>query len=97
MSFHRLKHQRWPIPALLSCLVLLGAPLQATQHEEAEDSHQESSHEEAAHEESQRKLGLDSQRSWFFVSYLGDDEAETLGLEFESYFNLGSYEVKNIS
>ncbi len=37
-------------------------------------------------------------RNWFFVSFLPEGtEAETLGLETESYFPLGDYEVKNIS
>lgn len=41
---------------------------------------------------------LGSQRSWLFVSMLpGEDDAETLGLEFESYFDLGPFRVKNIS
>ena len=42
---------------------------------------------------------LGSQRTWPFFSYLRDpgDDASTLGIEFESYLNIGQYEVKNIS
>lgn len=42
---------------------------------------------------------LGSQRTWPFFSFLNDpgDDASTLGIEFESYLNLGKYEVKNIS
>ena len=37
-------------------------------------------------------------RNWFFFSFLPEgDEAKTLGLETESYFSLGNYEIKNIS
>lgn len=42
---------------------------------------------------------LGSQRTWPFFSYLKDsgDDASTLGIEFESYLNIGQYEVKNIA
>lgn len=42
---------------------------------------------------------LGSQRTWPFFSFLNDpgDDASTLGIEFESYLNIGKYEVKNIS
>jgi hypothetical protein len=37
-------------------------------------------------------------RNWFFFSFLPEgDVAETLGLETESYFSLGNYDIKNIS
>jgi len=51
------------------------------------------------HESKPRKPPyLGSLRSWFFVSMLPDeDDAKVLGLEFESYFDLGPYRVKNIS
>lgn len=43
-------------------------------------------------------LYLGSQRSWFFVSFLPEhDQAETLGLEFESYLDTRKYSVKNIA
>ena len=42
---------------------------------------------------------LGSQRTWAFISFLNDpgDDASTLGLEFESYLNIGKYNIKNIS
>ncbi len=42
---------------------------------------------------------LGSQRTWLFRSFLKDegDDADTLGLEFESYLSLGNLEIKNIS
>jgi len=50
------------------------------------------------HGEKAQGFRFDSWRSWFFVSFLPEGtEAETLGLETESYFSLGNYEVKNIS
>lgn len=51
-------------------------------------------------EESTAKKGLylGSQRSWFFVSFLPEhDQAEVLGLEFESYIDSRKYSVKNIA
>ncbi|MGB5817174.1 MAG: hypothetical protein WBH85_01430 [Thermoanaerobaculia bacterium] len=43
-------------------------------------------------------LYLGSQRNWFFVSFLPEhDQAETLGLEFESYLDTSKYSVKNIA
>ena len=45
-----------------------------------------------------RGLYLGSQRTWFFVSFLPEgDQAETLGLEFETYLDTRKYSVKNIS
>lgn len=40
-----------------------------------------------------------SQRTWLFRSFLRDegDDANVLGLEFETYLSLGSYEVKSIA
>lgn len=42
---------------------------------------------------------LGSQRTWPFFSFLNDpgDDAKTLGVEFESYLNIGPYNIKNIS
>ena len=42
---------------------------------------------------------LGSQRTWLFRSFLKDegDDADTLGLEFESYLTLGSLEIKSIA
>jgi hypothetical protein len=45
-----------------------------------------------------RNFYLDSQRSWYFVSFLPNEpDAKVLGLEFESYFELGDYKFKNLS
>jgi len=51
------------------------------------------------HAEPNRGFRLGRQASWIFGSFLEDegDDNLTLGLEFESYFGLGGYEVKNIS
>lgn len=40
-----------------------------------------------------------AQRTWLFTSFLVDDgdDADTLGLELESYISLGGYEAKNLS
>jgi hypothetical protein len=42
---------------------------------------------------------LGSQRTWPFFSLLKDpgDDAKVLGLEFESYLNIGPYNIKNIT
>ncbi len=51
------------------------------------------------HAEPNRGFRLGRQASWIFGSFLEDESGDnlTLGLEFESYFGLGGYEVKNIS
>ena len=57
-------------------------------------------HNEAETEESDKPFfRLGSQRTWLFRSFLNDpgDDANTLGIEFESYLNIGKYNVKNIS
>ena len=53
--------------------------------------------EESESDEPFYRLG--SQRTWPFFSFLNDpgDDAKTLGIEFESYLNIGKYEIKNIS
>jgi hypothetical protein len=62
---------------------------------------QEEEHEkDGVHQESNQPFyRLGSQRTWPFLSFLQDegDDAKTLGIEFESYLNIGSYNVKNIS
>lgn len=51
--------------------------------------------EEPAHE---KKSYVGSQRNWFFISMLpGESDAETLGLELESYIGIKNYSIKNIS
>jgi len=61
-----------------------------------EETKAEAEHEVAGDEPFYR---LGSQRTWPFFSYLNDPggDAKTLGIEFESYLNIGKYEVKNIS
>ncbi|MGB3561852.1 MAG: hypothetical protein WBH75_03885 [Thermoanaerobaculia bacterium] len=71
----------------LFCCLMAGlvSPLDATESEASE------SHEK-------RGLYVGSQRSWFFVSFLPEnDQAETLGLELESYVDTRKYSIKNIS
>lgn len=73
------------------CLVfLLGAFLAGAQE------HEELPIQEEGHEPFYR---LGSQRTWPFFSFLKDpgDDAKTLGLEFESYLNIGPYNIKNIA
>ncbi len=55
--------------------------------------------ETEAQESSSNGFRLGSQRTWLFRSFLKDDgdDADTLGLEFESYLSLGNVEIKNIS
>ena len=57
------------------------------------------SEDTTVHAEPNRGFRLGRQASWIFGSFLEDesDDNLTLGLEFESYFGLGGYEVKNIS
>ena len=65
--------------------------------EENEDSN---NHETEELEESNKPFyRLGSQRTWPFFSFLNDPgkDAKTLGLEFESYLNIGPYNIKNIS
>ena len=51
-----------------------------------------------SHPTTEEGFRIGAWRNWFFVSFLPEGtEAESLGLETESYFPLGSYEVKNIS
>jgi hypothetical protein len=58
----------------------------------------DASTEEAGESTAGKGLYLGSQRSWFFISFLPEnDEAETLGLEFESYLDTSKYSAKNIS
>ncbi len=58
---------------------------------------QEAESEERESDTSGFRVG--SQRTWLFRSFLQDegDDADTLGLELESYLSLGNYEIKNIS
>lgn len=62
-----------------------------TSEMEASETHQEESNKPF--------YRLGSQRTWPFFSFLNDpgDDAKTLGLELESYLNIGPYNVKNIA
>lgn len=64
---------------------------------ETETDAKQFSEEEAESNKPFYRLG--SQRTWPFISFLNDpgDDASTLGIEFESYLNIGKYEIKNIS
>ena len=65
-----------------------------------EEHENSSNHETEASKESNKPFyRLGSQRTWLFRSYLNDpgDDASTLGLEFESYLNIGKYNIKNIA
>ena len=61
------------------------------EHQEVEGEHQE--------EGNKPFFRVGSQRTWPFFSFLRDeeDDAKTLGLELESYFNIGPYNIKNIA
>lgn len=77
---------------------ILPTPASAQQQPPSETAHEMG--ETESHEvESHSGLRLGRQASWLFRSFLKDewDDSDTLGLEFESYFGVGSYEVKNIS
>lgn len=85
------------ILAIVVCAIL-PAPAGAQQQPPSETAHEMG--ETESHEvESHSGLRLGRQASWLFRSFLRDewDDSDTLGLEFESYFGVGSYEVKNIS
>ena len=55
--------------------------------------------EEGGHDEGSDKFHLATHRTWFFRSFLpdADDDADTLGLEFNSTWGWGNYNVLNIS
>lgn len=74
--------------AVMLLLLILAAPLALADEETHEGGHA------ASHE----GFKLNAFRNWFFFSFLPEnDEAKTLGLESESTFSLGNYNVKNIS
>ena len=80
---------RVPFAALVS-LALSGAIMPA----EAQEPH-----DEAAQEAEASVFRVGSWRNWIFRSFLQDetDDANTLGLELESYFTFGSTQIKNIA
>ena len=79
---------RWQTAIVLGCLCFAASVASAT----------ETLSEDANHATENAGFRVGALRNWFFFSFLPEgDEAETLGLETEGYFPLGSYEVKNIS
>ena len=83
-----------PIPFLIACILTHSVAL--AQDELKSDKNKEGEHEEVSNKPFFR---LGSQRTWLFRSFLNDpgDDANTLGIEFENYINVGKYNVKNIS
>jgi hypothetical protein len=79
---------------IIAALLVCACPLSWAQ-EQSNDSAEEAAHST----EAVPVFRLGRQASWLFRSFLRDegDDADSLGLEFESYLNLGSYEIKNIS
>jgi hypothetical protein len=77
----------WILVAVLPLPLLAAA-------EEQEETHGDE-HGEAP---DKRGFYVGSNRNWFFVSFLPEnDQAETLGLELESYIETRKYSIKNIS
>jgi hypothetical protein len=83
-------------PILFLMAFLLLHSFASAQVETKSDADEEAEHEEVSNRPIFR---VGSQRSWLFRSYLNDpgDDASTLGLELESYINVGKYNVKNIA
>lgn len=79
---------------LLACFVLAFLAAVSSTPLRAEEEHDPSSSESSS-----SGLRLGRYANWLFRSFLQDesDDNTIWGLEFESYFPLGSYEVKNIS
>jgi len=59
----------------------------------------EEGHESHPGEARSSTFRLGAHRLWLFRSFLQDetDDATVLGIEFESYINIGSYQIKNIA
>lgn len=76
---------------LLATMLTFQLPAAAAEQEEAhEEEHGVVNHKKGFY--------VGSNRNWFFVSFLPEnDEAETLGLELESYIDTQKYSIKNIS
>ena len=83
------------LTVLLSLMLFLQLHVFAQVETEADMDHLE----EQESESDKPFYRLGSQRTWPFFSFLNDpgDDAKTLGIEFESYLNIGNYEIKNIS
>ena len=81
----------WKEASMMALIALLLSGVQTvTWAQEAETEERESGGD---------GFRLGSQRTWLFRSFLKDegDDADTLGLELESYLTLGNLEIKNIS
>jgi hypothetical protein len=81
--------------SLIMCCFLVVEPLAAYEAADAKPD----DHESDLHEESSDRLRLATYRTWLFRSFLpdADDDADTLGLEFNSTWGWGNYDVLNIS
>ncbi|MGB5238884.1 MAG: hypothetical protein WBN59_14745, partial [Flavobacteriaceae bacterium] len=80
----------------LCCFLPLMAQEEGHKEGGGENQHQEGEHQE---EGDTPFFRVGSQRTWPFFSFLNDpgDDAKTLGLELESYLNIGPYNIKNIA
>ena len=78
----------WLATLILVCTVS-ASQAQAQAHDQSDD----------AHEASSNAFLLETYRTWLFRSFLPDanDDADTLGLEFDSTWGWGNYDVTNIS
>ena len=87
------------IAALLLATLSVLPALPAWSDEPTSSDGSHASEDTTDHAEPNRGFRLGRQASWIFGSFLEDesDDNLTLGLEFESTFGLGGYEVKNIS
>ena len=94
MSFLMHRHRLWtPLGPLSILAALLTCSLPAVA-----EGQEESHGDEHGATTDKRGFYVGSQRNWFFVSFLPEnDEAETLGLELESYIDTRKYSIKNIS
>ena len=83
-----------PILASVACILSLVTPNMAWSAEKPVD---QVAADQA--EPSSNAFQVETSRTWLFRSFLPDkdDDADTLGLEFDSTFGLGSYNVDNIS
>ena len=86
MSRLKLRGRCWPTLGLICCLLVgVAAPLETLATEPEEPANKKKSY-------------VGSERNWFFISGLPDESnAETLGLELESYIGIKNYSIKNIA
>ncbi len=87
------------IAALLLATLSMLPALPGWSEEPTSSDGSHASEDTTDHAEPNRGFRLGRQASWIFGSFLEDESGDnlTLGLEFESTFGLGGYEVKNIS